>query len=349
MKLRDEIPYGYVYKITNKVNRKTYLGQRQLNKDTYWREYLGSGSLILKALYKYGKKNFVKEFICYAYSQNELFAKERYYILRERFILGKSEYNLTYPLQTGAVKYLSGKDYEKTGVKSSRKAVSERIIAENREKYRRIFEKHGDDIIDRYEEVQHIAKVSKEFSLPRMRVRDYLVEEGVELNDQTKKGVVKTAEERRSISEGVKSYHRSLCIKSGCKERQTIGLYCSFSHFRESVASEIVQQAERSENANLFVAELKSKTNMCKACGESFYSNKPSPKYCSVRCYRSTSPFSSITEKTLNKSVNRFKKGEPIKKIAKDFNLNRKTLSEEIKKLGYTVTPRNHKPIIYLD
>lgn len=69
----------YIYKITNKINGKIYVGQ-----STYTIEesenYYGSGKHIVRAIKKYGKENFVKEIIDTAINQNELNEKEIYWI-----------------------------------------------------------------------------------------------------------------------------------------------------------------------------------------------------------------------------------------------------------------------------
>ncbi len=71
--------YGYIYKVTNKINSKIYIGQKKsptfLNE-----EYLGSGSLIRGAIIKYGKENFSCELLKECCSQFELDMYEEHFI-----------------------------------------------------------------------------------------------------------------------------------------------------------------------------------------------------------------------------------------------------------------------------
>ena len=81
-----------IYRITNLINGKTYIGQhkyKDLNDS-----YMGSGVLIKKAIKKHGVKNFKKE-ILYSRIQYRETADdmERFAIKKERAI-GKAEYNL---------------------------------------------------------------------------------------------------------------------------------------------------------------------------------------------------------------------------------------------------------------
>ena len=82
----------YIYRITNKVNNKTYIGQhkyRKLNDD-----YKGSGKLLWRAYRKYGFENFEKEILYSRIQYKETAdAMERFAIAKER-ALGKAEYNI---------------------------------------------------------------------------------------------------------------------------------------------------------------------------------------------------------------------------------------------------------------
>lgn len=65
-----------IYKTTNLINGKIYIGQDSKNNP----KYLGSGVIFLKALKKYGKENFKKEIIDTALTIDELNDKEIFWI-----------------------------------------------------------------------------------------------------------------------------------------------------------------------------------------------------------------------------------------------------------------------------
>lgn len=95
--------YYYIYRITNKINKHTYIGQHKCWSNKIDR-YFGSGTLLIKAINKYGKENFEKE-ILYTNIQNKGTADsvEMFAIAKERK-LGKAEYNICNGGQGGSPK-----------------------------------------------------------------------------------------------------------------------------------------------------------------------------------------------------------------------------------------------------
>ncbi|ARB06024.1 hypothetical protein fHeYen901_251 [Yersinia phage fHe-Yen9-01] len=65
-----------IYKTTNTINRKIYIGKSIKNDP----RYLGSGTLITKAINKYGKENFSKEIITSINDLNTLNYLEKFFI-----------------------------------------------------------------------------------------------------------------------------------------------------------------------------------------------------------------------------------------------------------------------------
>lgn len=83
----------YIYLIVNKVNGKTYVGQRKSSKEYYEDKYMGSGTYLANAKQKYGIENFEKFLIQYCYSKEETDKAEKFWIAEYRS-RGKAEYNI---------------------------------------------------------------------------------------------------------------------------------------------------------------------------------------------------------------------------------------------------------------
>lgn len=77
--------YGCIYKITNNLNNKVYIGKFVYSDKRSFKHYWGSGIAINRAYKKYGKENFVKEIIEEIQGDNS--------ILCEREVYWISEYN----------------------------------------------------------------------------------------------------------------------------------------------------------------------------------------------------------------------------------------------------------------
>lgn len=79
--------YGYIYKITNTVNNKIYIGQTTKTVEARFKMHLNASGAKAKktihlyaAMNKYGKSNFIVEQIDVATSRRDLNKKERYWI-----------------------------------------------------------------------------------------------------------------------------------------------------------------------------------------------------------------------------------------------------------------------------
>ena len=85
--------YGYIYKTTNLVNGKVYIGQKR---GGFNLSYFGSGLIIKRAIKKEGKEAFKREFIVYAFNKEQLDFLEKKFIKNYRELLGKENlYNIT--------------------------------------------------------------------------------------------------------------------------------------------------------------------------------------------------------------------------------------------------------------
>jgi group I intron endonuclease len=78
-----------IYKTTNLVNGKFYIGKDVKNK----KSYLGSGKVLKQAIQKYGKDNFKKEILERCNTLEELDEREKYWIKELKAI--ENGYNLT--------------------------------------------------------------------------------------------------------------------------------------------------------------------------------------------------------------------------------------------------------------
>ncbi len=88
----------YIYKITNKVTGKIYVGRGTIRTKTYGPEkdhYYGSGRVIKRSLEKYGKENHTKEILEYCETRDQVIERETFWIQELDAMNPEVGYNMT--------------------------------------------------------------------------------------------------------------------------------------------------------------------------------------------------------------------------------------------------------------
>lgn len=86
--------YGFIYMTHNMVNGKKYIGQKRIDKYGEWKGYIGSGVIVRKAVKKYGYKQFYKDILDVADCEDDLNAKEIYWIKQYNAVKSDEFYNI---------------------------------------------------------------------------------------------------------------------------------------------------------------------------------------------------------------------------------------------------------------
>ena len=114
--------YHIVYLTTNLINQKIYVGIHStynLNDG-----YIGSGTILSKAIKKYGKENFQKQILYFCLTRNDAKEIEKR-IVNQNFILLSYVYNKALGGEGGDVLLAKGKTYEEIYGKEKAKELKE--------------------------------------------------------------------------------------------------------------------------------------------------------------------------------------------------------------------------------
>ena len=140
-----------IYKTTNLINGKFYIGKDERNKP----DYLGSGINLQSAIKKYGEENFIKETVEVCSTREELIEREKYWIKET-----KSQ-EIGYNIADGG---WGGNTYdEETRERISQEFKGRHVSPETVEKRRQTREKRKQENPDRYNQTEERKKAIGDF------------------------------------------------------------------------------------------------------------------------------------------------------------------------------------------
>ena len=114
--------YYYLYRITNLLNNKIYIGIHAT--DNINDNYMGSGKLIKQAIKKYGKENFKKEILQYFDNAIDMLNAEAKVVTKE-FVNENTNYNIDIG---GNLSYLDAYNNPKRSEKLSKISNGRRLM-----------------------------------------------------------------------------------------------------------------------------------------------------------------------------------------------------------------------------
>ena len=188
--------FGFIYKTTNLINKKIYLGQHIGNKP----HYLGSGYALHKAIKKYGRKNFVLEIITWLDNQEQMNEFEKFIIEKYREILGRDAlYNIADGGDGGPKHMLGKKHPEERKRKLSEKMKGWRLGIHTAESHK----KHGESLKKLWQDPEyrkHMSDVHKGKKPNRVYKKGLIPwNKGKPMSNETKALISKNLKGKRKI------------------------------------------------------------------------------------------------------------------------------------------------------
>lgn len=208
--------HNYVYKITNKVNGKIYIGVHCTN--NLDDGYMGSGTAIVAAIKKYGEENFTKE-ILVDYDSAEVAYRLEKMLVNEQFVKRRDTYNLSRGgLGGGHPAWNKGLSWSK----EIRKKISESKKNPSEDTRRKISEAHkgktpwnkGKAMSDEYREKASKAHKGK---TSHRKGKSIIEEYGKERADEISQ---KLRESHKGQPSGMKGKHLSEAARKKMSEKR---------------------------------------------------------------------------------------------------------------------------------
>jgi group I intron endonuclease len=197
-----------IYKTTNLVNGKQYIGRDKHNNPNY----LGSGPLLKKAIKKYGKENFKKEIIEECSSFEQMVEREEYWLNYYDVGNNPSFYNRHNFSCGGATYGMTGKKHSEGHKKRISESLMGRKLSDETKKKMGL-SKRGRIVSDETKKKMSQSKIGKQRHPRSEEHRKKLSEAniGKTLSDETKmkisianRGRVRSDSVRKRISESLK-------------------------------------------------------------------------------------------------------------------------------------------------
>jgi len=175
-----------IYRITNKINGKIYIGKHQTKNvnDSYY----GSGKAIKNAIKKYGKENFEKEVLFVFVNEEEMNYKEKE-LITEDFVLREDTYNLGVGGEGGP--HFKGRKHSI----ETRKKIGQRERHFSEETRKKISESNKNRVVSQ--------ETCKKISIKKHLKNGKTIDEAVKLAE------IKDNKIKRTKSQGLKDFYKN--------------------------------------------------------------------------------------------------------------------------------------------